>query len=147
MNVWCRIALVLCAAALAGCVTAGREIKPAQVEQIQQGRTTRAEVEELLGPPQREDDSEGKHSLIYSCTKTSPQPQDILPILAILFGAVDVKTDTLTISLDQNDVVQDFERNQESSVGRFGLLLPLVAPKPTSTETDEPTPESPTPTP
>lgn len=67
LAVWCV------AAVLAGCATAGTEVRPDQLSTLRAGQTTYAEVVQLLGPPNGNAiHADGTRKIAYVRTSASP---------------------------------------------------------------------------
>lgn len=119
----------LCAALLmfTGCAlspieqSSGTPIDSAKVAQIIKGKTTRAEVEALLGrPDQTSLVADGRRMMVYNYQATSAKVNDaIMPWN--LRANVSMRMQTLQIFLSKDGVVEDFElsdntRNSSSDV-------------------------------
>jgi hypothetical protein len=61
--------LLLCGLLLAGCVSAGKDFNHRMVRQIQLHQTTRAQIEQMFGPPWRTGIEDGKQTWSYGYYK------------------------------------------------------------------------------
>lgn len=105
--------MLACLAASSGCMntSSGTPISTAAVSTIEKGKTTRAEVEALLGKPEMVmmlGDGRRMMSYAYTATKVG-----INPATAILgpfaSGGGTSRTQTLQIFLTRDGVVEDYE--------------------------------------
>ena len=109
---------------LAGCMmqspemSSGSPIDPAKIAQIVKGRTTRAEVEALLGKPDQTSLlPDGRRTLVYnySDTKTSVNAMSMMFSGMTGGGGAGVKaathTQSLQLYISKEGVVEDFEFN------------------------------------
>ena len=95
---WRRaLGLSLCALALAGCLTVGREFRSDMVGQIQIGKTTRDEVHRMFGEPWRTGLEDGRRTWTYGHYKYS------------LFGPA--RTMDLVIRFDPKGTVASYTFN------------------------------------
>lgn len=112
-----RVLLVLClmtsSAALTGCMnsTSGTPIDAAKVSKIEKGKTTRAEVEALLGRPEMTMMlGDGKRCLSYAYTATN---MGLNPATALLgsFAKMNgtTRTQPLQVFVGRDGVVEDYE--------------------------------------
>jgi hypothetical protein len=76
--------------ALAGCAGAGTLVTPRDVAYFVPHQTTSSEIRALLGEPTHfETERDGSAQMVYDWTRTTLQPQDVIPVVGILFGAAD----------------------------------------------------------
>lgn len=97
----CLILAVSALAAMAGCITIGREFPAAAVHQLQKGKTTRAEVDRLFGTPWRTGIDDGMKTWTYAWYRYS------------LFG--DPKTRDLIVRFDDRGIVASYTFNSTYS--------------------------------
>ena len=107
--------MIACLAASPGCMStsssSGVPIDAQKVAQIQKGKTTRAEVEALLGKPEMTVMvGDGKRCLSYAYTATN---MGIKPSTMLLgpFAKVDgtTRTQTLQVFVSREGIVEDYE--------------------------------------
>lgn len=105
--------MIACLAASSGCMssTSGKPIDTAAVSRIEKGKTTRAEVEALLGRPEMTMMlGDGKRCLSYAYTSTD---MGVNPATALLgpFARVNgtTRTQTLQIFVSKEGIVEDYE--------------------------------------
>ena len=126
-------AVFLLAAGLAcgcqtGSSTVGTKMDQQQVSKIVKGKTTRQEVEAMLGTPtQVMMQPEGKRAMMYhfSATDTSIKGASFIPIYGAFGGGAKATSQqqSLQINLDKNGIVEDYEFNDHTmntDVNRFG---------------------------
>ena len=88
--------LCLCLLALAGCVTAGKDFNVHMVPQIQLHQTTRAQIEQMFGPPWRTGVEDGKQTWSYGSYK---------------YGMSDTLSRDLVVRFDNNGTVSSYTFN------------------------------------
>lgn len=98
---------------LSGCMNAssGRPIDPEKVALIQKGKTTRAEVEELLGKPEITIMlGDGRRSLSYAYSSTKMSVSSATMMLGPFAKASGTsRTQTLQVTVGRDGVVEDYE--------------------------------------
>lgn len=101
------LAAILAAALLAGCMSAGMDVKPDQVKSFQPGKSTRAEIEAALGRPNVvRNKSDGTTEIVYQHVDVRVRGETFIPFIGGLVGGSDVRTNEVTFSLDPNGVFQ-----------------------------------------
>ena len=86
----------LCALILAGCATAGKDFNVRMVPQIQLHQTTRAQIEQMFGPPWRTGVEDGKQTWSYGTYK---------------YGMGDTQSRDLVVRFDKNGTVVSYTFN------------------------------------
>ena len=87
---------LLCGLLLAGCVSAGKDFNVRMVRQIQVHQTTRAQIEEMFGPPWRTGIEDGKQTWSYGYYK---------------YGVGDTLSRDLTVRFAPNGTVASYTFN------------------------------------
>ncbi len=82
---------------LSACATVGRDFSASKVYDIQIGKTTRAEIEAMFGPPWRVGVEDGKPTWTYASYHYSA------------FSAA--RTKDLVVRFDENDIVRSYTFN------------------------------------
>lgn len=115
---------VLLALAMAsGCVTSGTQLAREDVDQIERGVTTRAEVEERLGAPDYVAMmGDGRRMLSYHYTSAKSTPQSFIPYYGVFRSSATTKRQYLQIVVSANGVVEDYEFSDKEGVQTAGLL-------------------------
>jgi outer membrane protein assembly factor BamE (lipoprotein component of BamABCDE complex) len=112
---WCLVigALTLFSA----CISTGTKAinDPALMAKIEIGKSTKAEVTDLLGFPEAAAYPRSQEVWQYSYQTIDPKPYNYLPIIKIVNG-FDQETRLLTITFNQEGIVQKIERQQISSL-------------------------------
>jgi outer membrane protein assembly factor BamE (lipoprotein component of BamABCDE complex) len=104
------LALVLTSAWLIGCATSGQQMDRSQVENIQKGVTTRAELEAMLGTPMHAGMMDnGRRLLTFQFHETRVKGESFIPYAGAFIGGRDHRAQILQVILDANGVVEDFE--------------------------------------
>jgi outer membrane protein assembly factor BamE (lipoprotein component of BamABCDE complex) len=123
------IALLFVLFGLAGCASQqnyayGTELNADKVAEIKKGTTTRAEVETLLGPPANVSMMEdGKRMMMYSYTATNSEGHAnataYIPVVGLFAGGgqgqAHIHTQSLQIILNPQNVVEDYQFNDNST--------------------------------
>ena len=146
-NCWSMLLLGL-SISLFGCVSqdieSGTKISHDKVAQIKKGVTTRAEVEQLLGPPANVTIMpEGKRQLTYSymSTKTDAHATaaSFIPYVGLVAGGAkaenQTRTQSLQVLINADGVVEDYEFNDNTSTTQSNTSGGVIAPS-TSTTTN-----------
>lgn len=98
---------IIAAAMLAGCMTAGMDVKPEQVQSFQPGKTTRGEIETALGRPNVVKKlSDGTTALIYQHVDVRVRPETFIPFIGGLVGGSDMRTNEVTFNIDKNGLFE-----------------------------------------
>lgn len=90
---------VLLAIFIAGCISFGRPIDQADLDQVESGVTTKAQVIKLMGDPDKISRNNDIITFIY--THTTSQPG----MGTSASGSINYITQKVTISFDKNDIV------------------------------------------
>ncbi len=102
--------LLLVGVVTTGCLSPGRKLNPAAVSQIQEGKTTRAEIEKMFGPPVSVfKSSEQKTLTLHKRQQNRHNPDWRGPVTShagaiVLFG--------LSVLYDANQTVEKFHFSQ-----------------------------------
>lgn len=81
---------------LPGCITAGKEFNYHMVPQIQLNQTTRAQIEQMFGPPWRTGVEDGKQTWSYGSYK---------------YGVGETQSRDLVVRFDKNGTVVSYTFN------------------------------------
>ena len=114
-------AMALCA--LVGCAYSGREIDPNALSKIKKGKTTKAEVIALLGPPSQQMPMgyDGGVYMIYSNFKSN-MANAMIPY-AGAFLPTSTQSQNVQVLVDGKDIVRNIVFNETSSQGSaFGMM-------------------------
>lgn len=119
VNLILLLLLIVCQ----GCVSAGRKIEEDKVAQIVKGQSTRADVERLLGTPTMTSGMDGgTTTLMYMHMRARSDPQNVVPVLALLVGGARTKSETLTVIVGADGTVQDVSSSQMQMHVNTGLI-------------------------
>lgn len=115
---------------LGGCASTkyGNKMDPDSVARIQNGATTRTQVEEMLGPPTNVSmmpDGRRMLSYTYSETKAHATPITYVPFVGSFAGGAKSKsrTQTLQVMVSKDGVVEDHQFNDNATSGEYGSGL------------------------
>lgn len=104
-----------------GCMSAGMNVKPEQVQAFQPGKTTRGEIETALGRPNVVKNlSNGTVSLIYQHVDVRVRGETFIPFIGALVGGSDVSTNEVTFNLDKNGI---FESTSSATTEQGASML------------------------
>jgi SmpA / OmlA family len=110
-----------------------------KVNQIQKGVTTKAQVEAMFGPPANVTMvSGGKRIMSYyfSQSNTHTDAQSFIPVAGLFLNKTEGQTNTRTlqVNLDANDVVEDYQYNDNTNniEATGGIIGSSVKSTPTS---------------
>ena len=104
-----KLTLLLLPFFLAGCASVGNEMDMSQMDNIEKGETTKAQLLEWFGSPMTVGiDSEGQTmaTWIYSAAKSN------------LIGKMETRLQQLVVIYDENDVVKQFTFNENNSTAK-----------------------------
>ncbi len=124
MNVrFFELALVALACMCAGCVSAGRRIDESKVAQIVKGESTRADVERLLGTPDMATDTgDGTAVLMYMHMRMKMKPQNFVPVVGLLAGGAETKSETVMVMIGSDGKVRDVSTSHMQMDLHTGLI-------------------------
>jgi outer membrane protein assembly factor BamE (lipoprotein component of BamABCDE complex) len=89
-----------------GCASVGRKVDPSNVEKIKKGETTKQEVLNLLGSPDRMTrDGNGYITMVYSYARATSKPASFIPIIGPLVGGTNVQTQSVIVFIGPTGVV------------------------------------------
>jgi outer membrane protein assembly factor BamE (lipoprotein component of BamABCDE complex) len=101
------ILYLLTAALLCGCVSVGRKIDQAKVEQIKTGETSRAQVLQLIGSPdQITSTGNGVVMFRYIFVHATPKASTFIPVVGAFAGGAHVQNEMVMVTFT-NNVVRD----------------------------------------
>ncbi|TDN63267.1 hypothetical protein [Paraburkholderia sp. BL10I2N1] len=84
---------LLCGALLAGCMSAGVEVRPEQMSNFKPGVTTLQDVTATLGPASVQTAlDDGSTLLVYTFVTSRPHPESFLPFIGALVGGADTRS-------------------------------------------------------
>ena len=143
MLLGCQAAMAILLCGVFGCYSTshGNPIDSNKVAGIQKGVTTRSQVEAMLGQPTNVSMlGDGRRMMTYSHTDvdTHAKGTSFIPVVGMFAGGAtgEQHTQTLQVMLDKNDVVQDYEynnntKNVDSTGGVYGTHTQVTdAPNP-----------------
>lgn len=129
------ILAILLAMAVAGCATAGRQVKPEQLQQLQRGTTTVDEAVGILGAPtQRTLAADGSTVLIYSYAHVQTRPETYIPVVGAFVGGADTRTNSAVLMFDRGGILRDYT----ASEGASGMGHNMSAGSPKARVPDQP---------
>jgi outer membrane protein assembly factor BamE (lipoprotein component of BamABCDE complex) len=110
--------MIACLAASSGCMntSSGTPIDTATVSKIEKGKTTRAQVEAMLGKPDMTmmlGDGRRLMSYAYTSTKIGVNPATAM-LGPLASGSGSTRSQTLQIFLSKDGVVEDYELNDNT---------------------------------
>ncbi|MGS1035782.1 outer membrane protein assembly factor BamE domain-containing protein [Burkholderia glumae] len=121
------ITTISAAVLLAGCATTGNErleaASQASVQtQIQQGKTTKQEVQDAFGSPNKTTFTDsGLEIWTYELAHATPHAINFVPIVGAFAHGADVRKKTLTVLFDDNGTVKKFTFAETTDVAKGGI--------------------------
>jgi len=95
---------------LAGCATAGRKIDQSQVDLIQKGVSTQADVRAKLGDPQQVTrDADGNVTWQYLYSRATVKGESFIPFAGAFMGGVNTQNQSTTVKFSPQGVVTGVE--------------------------------------
>ena len=110
--------LVLVLTHVSGCASGGNKAiaDPSASSQIINGKSTKADVIALLGEPnQVSADTTGREVWVYQHFDMKVRPGTFIPVIGLLAGGADTKSNSLVIIFDRQGVVEQSAKGQSSS--------------------------------
>jgi outer membrane protein assembly factor BamE (lipoprotein component of BamABCDE complex) len=114
------IVLLILGLTLLGCMSVGNKqiMDASKTSQIQEGKTTRAEIITLLGEPNHTTSMpNGDEMVMYSYTQSTPRPTTFIPVIGLFAGGADMKGKTLMFTIDKNGILQKTNKGQMTGGG------------------------------
>jgi len=102
-----RVFGLLCCAILAGCVSAGVEVRPEQMANFRHGVTSLQDVVTALGPASVETAlDDGSTLLVYTYVTSRPHPETYLPFIGALVGGADTHSSAAVFLFDSHGLLK-----------------------------------------
>lgn len=102
---------------LAGCMSAGVEVRPEQMATFKRGVTTLQEVTAALGPASVQTAlDDGSMLLVYTYVTSRPHPESYIPFIGSLVGGADTRSSAAVFLFDTRGVLKS-ENTTTSNVG------------------------------
>lgn len=115
-------ALCLFMSLATGCAGSGNKMDQSKVNLIQNGVTTRAQVEQQMGPPSYTAMlPDGGRMLTYSYHETRMSALNFVPIVGDLHKDTSMQQQMLQVKIDANGIVTDHEYTDKTSQYHQGL--------------------------
>jgi hypothetical protein len=98
---------LLCGALLAGCMSAGVEVRSEQMSSFRPGVTTLQDVTATLGPASVQTAlDDGSTLLIYTFVTSRPHPESFLPFIGPLVGGADTRSSATVFLFDVHGILK-----------------------------------------
>ena len=98
---------LLCGALLAGCMSAGVEVRPEQMSNFKSGVTTLQEVTATLGPASVQTAlDDGSTLLVYTFVTSRPHPESFLPFIGSLVGGADTRSSAAVFLFNAHGILK-----------------------------------------
>ena len=98
---------LLCGALLAGCMSAGVEVRPEQMSSFRRGVTTLQDVTATLGPASVQTAlDDGSTLLVYTYVTSRPHPESYLPFIGSLVGGADTHSSAAVFLFDPHGILK-----------------------------------------
>ena len=116
-----NLAILACAAILAGCVASGVRVTEEQARQFERGKSTYTEVLTKLGQPNSTVAlSNGMRVISYSYVEAAARPATFIPIIGPLVGGADARSNVVTFTFDAQGVLTNYTAAVSQSGSGFG---------------------------
>ena len=121
------ITTLTAAALLTGCATVGNERLESSTQssvqgQLQEGKTTKQEVQDAFGAPNKTAFTEsGLEIWTYELAHATPHAINFVPIVGIFAHGADVRKKTLTVLFDNGGLVKKYTFAETTDVARGGI--------------------------
>jgi outer membrane protein assembly factor BamE (lipoprotein component of BamABCDE complex) len=123
---------------LAGCVSYGRKIDEAKVEEIKTGQTTRAQVIQLIGSPDQITSTGNSFvTFNYMFIHASPTAATYIPIVGAFAGGANTQNQVVMVSFT-NGVVSSFTSSYGGNEMGTGATAASTTSMPAVTEDKRP---------
>ncbi|MEX3901288.1 hypothetical protein [Paraburkholderia sp. BR10954] len=123
---------LLSGALLAGCMSAGVEVRPEQMAAFRRGATTLGDVTAKLGPASVQTAlDDGTTLLVYTFVTSRPHPENYIPFIGALVGGADTRSSAAVFLFDGHGVLKS-ANTTTSNVGtglsteRHSAPVPIV---------------------
>lgn len=118
-----RLAVLVMLFVLLGCASSGKQIKAEQLQSFEKGRTTLPEVISCLGQPTSKTTTIDGHVVIcYNYVQASARPESFIPIVGLFAGGVDSRSNNVTMTFDQQGVLQGYSTTESATGVGTGLF-------------------------
>jgi len=98
---------LLCGALLAGCMSAGVEVRPEQMSSFRPGVTTLQDVTAKLGPASVQTSlDDGSTLLVYTFVTSRPHPESFIPFIGALVGGADTRSSAAVFLFDAHGILK-----------------------------------------
>ena len=116
-----RLSAVVCVAVLlGGCATyqSGNDFNESQIDEIEQGQTTKADIEQWFGSPTGTGtqyiDGENMEHYTYSYSEGGATAESYIPFVGAFLGGVEAESKTLHVYFNEEDVVRRHSYSEQS---------------------------------
>lgn len=108
--------IILSILLISACGATGPNISQASVNQLQKGVTTTNDLRRLFGNPTTVTTSAtGDTMWSYTNIQTSVDAATYIPIVGGFIGGADASVKTITITIDENQIVKDWVHSESQS--------------------------------
>lgn len=120
--------LVLCVAALVGCVNHGVQVSQEKVAQFKPGVTTEADVIAALGQPTSVTTMNGMKLVSYTGVQAQARGATFIPIVGLFAGGSDVRYSNTMFKFGADGKLIDTMQTTGASGGNSGLAAGTMPP-------------------
>lgn len=116
------IAATLLSIALAGCVSAGTQVKPEQLSGFTKGVTTFDDVVRRLGQPNTTGTkSNGTRTAVYTYVHAHARPESFIPVVGAFVGGSDSTVNTAEFTFDTGGKLLEYSMTESNYGTGTGL--------------------------
>ncbi|RUO28768.1 hypothetical protein CWE12_10665 [Aliidiomarina sedimenti] len=116
-----KIIAILTIIWLTGCASAGVQIDPAQIQDIEKGVTTEQEVKNMFGSPNSSGiTAEGELFYVYTFARSTTNAATFIPVVGLFAGGSNTDIEMLQIWFDSERKVKEYHFNKSNMETRLG---------------------------
>lgn len=117
-----KFMLILTSISLIGCASVGTKFSQSQIDKIIDGKTTKNEIIQMLGKPTMSYVVNDTIVMTYVRSTAKNSFGNFIPVYNVIHTEVNTDTETLTINIDNNDIVKSHPITQSSISSSSGLI-------------------------
>jgi outer membrane protein assembly factor BamE (lipoprotein component of BamABCDE complex) len=106
-----------------GCATVGTEIKQANIDKLQKGKTTKEEVTKVFGQPDvTYFDKDGNLIYAYTASKVKNTAWNFIPVVNIVHSEMAMKNQMLSLTFSKDGILQDYSFVNSDKAMKYGII-------------------------
>jgi outer membrane protein assembly factor BamE (lipoprotein component of BamABCDE complex) len=105
-----------------GCASVGKEIKQSNIEQLENGKTTKSQVLQMFGKPDSVYlDGENNEVLSYFHSKASNTAWNFIPVVSLVHSEMKMKNQVLVLAFDKSDILKHYSFTDPDKTMSYGI--------------------------